>query len=215
VLTHQKVDLRLRQPNDANIYRKINQTDKQTPRFRRSTSLCRDSAAPAKYVRAARLILRQDCFDVSPLWPHISLSASVANAPTMPTSFLWWPQHFNRPCVVLNSGAALAFNQDNRFKARKNKWRRYHSHVNVVLCYRNWLNFSPMVRFEIHRSQTTQINSSWAPVSLEGLLATYAHFTTVCADLRQSVRRFASMRSHRPSVVPWRLTDTSKDELWN
>lgn len=57
-----------------------------------------------------------------------------------------------------------------------------------------------MVRFEIYRSQATQINSSWAPVSLASLLTVYAHFTIVCADLRQSVSRSASMHSHRPQL---------------
>jgi hypothetical protein len=103
---------------------------------------------------------------------------------------------------VNSCAEALAFNEDNLFKARRNKSRRYHSHVNVALYYRGWLEFSPMTRFEIHRSQTTQIDSSCAPVSLEGPLATYTHLTIVCASLRQSVRRSASMHSHRPSVVP-------------
>jgi hypothetical protein len=73
-------------------------------------------------------------------------------------------------------------------------------------CWRciNWFNLPPRLLFETLRSQTTQIHSPWVPVSLKSPLAEHAHFVTVCADLRQYVRRSASMHSHPASVVHWR-----------
>lgn len=104
----------------------------------------------------------------------------------------------NCTAAMVSSGAR---NKSHSKYVKKNRARI--NRTLTLYCW-GWLDFPQMFLLEISESKTTQIHSSWVPISLKSPPAVHAHFPTVCTDLRRYVCRSASMHSHPTSVLYWR-----------